>query len=115
MAFLVGRPNVRTPAGLCQSRLMAILPSFAMLKTVLKHVQPTSGRLVEPEAGSHPHPLHKQKWHPVGCHFVFGGAGGNRTRVRKSSTDSSTYLAWLFDLTLHTPTDKRLQSELPWI
>lgn len=30
---------------------------------------------------------------------VFGGAGGNRTPVRKPSTDSSTYLAVLFDLT----------------
>jgi hypothetical protein len=43
----------------------------------------------------------------------FGGAGGNRTPVRKPSTDSSTYLAWLFDLILHAPTDKRLQDELP--
>jgi hypothetical protein len=32
--------------------------------------------------------------------FLFiGGAGGNRTRVRKPSTDSSTYLALLFNLT----------------
>ena len=45
--------------------------------------------------------------------FVFGGAGGNRTRVRKPSTDSSTYLAWLFSLILHAPTDKHLQDELP--
>jgi len=42
-----------------------------------------------------------------------GGAGGNRTRVRKLSTDSSTYLAWLLSLILHPPTDKRLQNELP--
>jgi len=27
---------------------------------------------------------------------IYGGAGGNRTRVRKPSTDSSTYLAVLF-------------------
>jgi len=27
-----------------------------------------------------------------GWGFVIGGAGGNRTRVRKSSKDSSTYL-----------------------
>lgn len=47
--------------------------------------------------------------------FSIGGAGGNRTPVRKSSTDSSTYLAWLFDLTYATPTDKRFISELPWI
>ena len=33
-----------------------------------------------------------------------GGGGGNRTRVRKSSTASSTYLAWLFGLTVGTPT-----------
>jgi len=31
-----------------------------------------------------------------------GGDGGNRTRVRKPSTDSSTYLAMLFNLTLST-------------
>ncbi len=29
-----------------------------------------------------------------GWGFVIGGGGGNRTRVRKPSTDSSTYLAW---------------------
>ena len=45
-------------------------------------------------------------------HYI-GGAGGNRTPVRKPSTDSSTYLAWLFNLNLHAPTDKRLQGELP--
>ena len=50
-----------------------------------------------------------------GWGFVIGGAGGNRTRVRKPSTDSSTYLVWLFDLIFHPPTDKRLQDELPWI
>jgi hypothetical protein len=31
-----------------------------------------------------------------------GGDGGNRTRVRKPSTDSSTYLAMFFNLTLAT-------------
>ena len=45
--------------------------------------------------------------------FLFGGAGGNRTRVRKSSTDSSTYLALLFSLICTTPTDKRCTDELP--
>lgn len=34
-----------------------------------------------------------------GLEQEFGGAGGNRTPVRKPSTDSSTYLAVLFDLT----------------
>jgi len=29
-----------------------------------------------------------------------GGVGGNRTRVRKSSTTSSTYLVVLFNLTI---------------
>ncbi len=29
-----------------------------------------------------------------GWGFVIGGGGGNRTRVRKSSTVSSTYLVW---------------------
>ncbi len=50
---------------------------------------------------------------PEGGFLLFGGDGGNRTPVRKSSTDSSTYLAWLFSLILHAPTDKRLQNELP--
>ena len=31
-----------------------------------------------------------------GWGFNFGGAGGNRTRVRKSSKDSSTYVVGLF-------------------
>jgi len=34
-----------------------------------------------------------------GWGFIIGGDGGNRTRVRKSSTGSSTYLAVLFVLT----------------
>jgi hypothetical protein len=42
-----------------------------------------------------------------------GGAGGNRTPVRKPSTDSSTYLAVLFDLTYYAPTSKQEISELP--
>jgi len=46
--------------------------------------------------------------------FLVGGAGGNRTPVRKPSTDSSTYLAVLFDLTYSTPTSKQETSELPW-
>jgi hypothetical protein len=44
---------------------------------------------------------------------INGGDGGNRTPVRKSSTDSSTYLALLFDLICTTPTDKRCTDELP--
>jgi len=31
----------------------------------------------------------------------YGGAGGNRTPVRKSSTDRSTYLAMLFMFNFH--------------
>jgi hypothetical protein len=45
-------------------------------------------------------------------HFI-GGGGGNRTRVRKSSTDSSTYLAMLFDLTWHPPTGGLMTGESP--
>jgi hypothetical protein len=44
---------------------------------------------------------------------LIGGAGGNRTPVRKPSTDSSTYLAVLFDLTYSAPTSKQEISELP--
>jgi len=46
---------------------------------------------------------------------VNGGGGGNRTRVRKSSTASSTYLAWLFDLAADPPTGRLRRSESPWI
>jgi hypothetical protein len=35
---------------------------------------------------------------------INGGGGGNRTRVQKHSTDSSTYLALPFDLTRTTRT-----------
>jgi len=42
-----------------------------------------------------------------------GGGGGNRTRVRKSSTVSSTCLAWSFDLTAHPPAGKLVLGELP--
>jgi hypothetical protein len=45
----------------------------------------------------------------------FGGGGGNRTRVRKSSTDSSTYLVLPFDLTNPTRTHTLWTSELPII
>jgi len=37
---------------------------------------------------------------------INGGGGGNRTRVRKSSTDSPTCLARLFDLARHPPTGR---------
>lgn len=37
---------------------------------------------------------------------INGGAGGNRTRVRKPSTDSSTYLAVLFKFN-GTPTNEQ--------
>ena len=58
--------------------------------------------------------LRAKKTQPIRVGFLgIGGAGGNRTPVRKPSTDSSTYLAWLFSLILHAPTDKRLQDELP--
>ena len=35
----------------------------------------------------------------------YGGGGGNRTRVRKPSTDSSTYLVVLFNLTTTSRSD----------
>jgi len=90
----------------------AKLSAFGPLRKL--RVQAISDCLVEPEAVSHLLPHHKQKYHLKGGIFVgIGGAGGNRTRVRKPSTDSSTYLAWLLSLILHPPTDKRLQNELP--
>ena len=44
---------------------------------------------------------------------INGGGGGNRTRVRKSSTASSTYLAMLFNFTWHPPTGGLMTGELP--
>lgn len=45
--------------------------------------------------------------------FRNGGGGGNRTLVRKPSTDSSTYLALSIDLTWTTGTCTLCTSELP--
>ncbi len=43
----------------------------------------------------------------MGAVFIrFGGGGGNRTRVRKPSTGSSTYLVRLFDFARTTPTEQ---------
>lgn len=44
---------------------------------------------------------------------VIGGDGGNRTRVQKHSTDSSTYLALPFDLTCTTRTRTLRTGEPP--
>jgi len=44
-----------------------------------------------------------------------GGGGGNRTRVRKPSTGSPTYLVRSFDLTTSTPADRLGSGESPWI
>jgi hypothetical protein len=44
---------------------------------------------------------------------IDGGGGGNRTRVRKSSTVSSTYLAMLFSLTWRPSTGGLTTGELP--
>ena len=40
----------------------------------------------------------------IGWFLYFGGDGGNRTRVQKHSTDSSTYLVLPFNLILTTRT-----------
>ena len=44
---------------------------------------------------------------------IFGGGGGNRTRVQKHSTDSSTYLVLPFDLIRPTRTHTLWQDESP--
>ena len=50
--------------------------------------------------------LAKQKRHPKVA-LLFGGGGGNRTRVRKYSTGSSTYLVRCFSaLTSVTPAEQ---------
>jgi hypothetical protein len=54
-----------------------------------------------------------RKKKPARAGFWFGGGGENRTRVRKPYTNSSTYLARLFDLTLCTPTGGLASGELP--
>ena len=53
----------------------------------------------------------KQNATRIGVAFRFGGGGGNRTRVRKPSTGSTTCLAWLFDLTRHPPTGRLMQGD----
>ena len=40
--------------------------------------------------------MSERKTAAKGSRFIFGGGGGNRTRVRKPSTVRSTCLAWLF-------------------
>ncbi len=47
----------------------------------------------------------------INLKLVFGGAGGNRTRVRKPSTESSTYLVLSFDLTGASRTDTLYNGE----
>ena len=61
-------------------------------------------------------PANHRRWRPI-LFFryspgsgVIGGGGGFRTRVQKSSTDSSTYLALSFDLIRLTRT-RTLQSD----
>jgi len=46
--------------------------------------------------------------------LVIGGGGGNRTRVRKSSTVSPTCLARSFDLALRPPAGGLMLGELPY-
>ncbi len=46
-----------------------------------------------------------------GWGFVIGGGGGNRTRVRKTSTGSPTYLASSFDLTCNPPPGKLIAGD----
>ena len=102
---------------MCLSRLKAIQPSLRFASgphSLYSRVQASSARLVEPIAGSHPNCLHQLKSHRMGG-FLIGGGGGNRTRVRKSSTDSSTYLAMLFNLTWHPPTGGLMTGESPTV
>jgi hypothetical protein len=57
---------------------------------------------------------HQIKNHRKGG-ILFGGGGGNRTRVQRSSTDSSTYLVLSFNL-IHLPRTHTLQvNESPFI
>ena len=57
---------------------------------------------------------HQIKNHPKGG-LLFGGGGGNRTRVQRSSTDSSTYLVLSFNL-IHLSRTHTLQvNESPFI
>ena len=41
----------------------------------------------------------------------YGGGGGNRTRVRKSSAFSSTCIALSFNLTVDSPTGRMIHSD----
>jgi hypothetical protein len=53
----------------------------------------------------------KDKGHPKVALTRFGGGGGNRTRVRKPYTDSSTYLASSFDLVADTPPGRLINND----
>ena len=57
--------------------------------------------LIPADVGSIPHSLRTNRngYLSVAISICSGGDGGNRTRVQKHSTDSSTYLVGQFDLT----------------
>ncbi len=91
-------------------RLQAICRSQARCMQLETPVRPAS-------RGLDPHQINKNKKPPdeAGWFCIFGGVGGNRTRVQKHSTDSSTYLVLPFDLILTTRTHTLRQDELPII
>ncbi len=73
-------------------------PEFHAVANVIRLIYPNSQTKMPPRMGG----------------ILFGGGGGNRTRVRKPSTGSTTYLVRSFYLTTSTPADRLGSSELPW-
>jgi hypothetical protein len=89
------------PAGrACACRRTPVSPHSARSSSCLLSVRPP--RPARTRAGF-PRPS-KCERPPQGWPSHFGGGGGNRTRVRKSSAASSTYLARLFALAAAPPT-----------
>ena len=114
---IIQRQKPLEAAGMCLSRLRAIHPSLRFASgphspNSGSRVQASSARLVEPDGGFSSQPLQIKKATRWGG-FLIGGGGGNRTRVRKYSTVSSTYLAMLFSLTWRPSTGGLTTGESP--
>ena len=82
---VVRRENAQTESNTC--RLLAEMTSFEVRKNPKESAQTRGSR------------RKKNQLREVGF-LTIGGGGGNRTRVQRSSTDSSTYLVLSFEFYL---------------
>jgi hypothetical protein len=109
--------------GIVQKSLKAIFESFAHAQDRITQIEicscvhDQSPRLViagfemRPSSSFPTTPQNKKATRMGGQ--LFGGAGGNRTRVRKPSTGRSTYLVSPFDLIDYTPMSGLTGNEPP--